>query len=165
MKAIQKKQTADMEFRARLVSAGPNGAWTRLILPKEISALLGSKARVPVAGTINGYKFQTSAFPTGDGTHMITVNTQLQAGAKVKPGETVEVALQLDRSARVVEVPADLATLFSKEKKSSEHFDDLPPSQQKAYVDWIESAKRPETREKRLKDAISRLKRGEKFWK
>ncbi|OGS51430.1 MAG: hypothetical protein A3K65_07440 [Euryarchaeota archaeon RBG_16_68_12] len=32
------------------------------------------------------------------------------------------------------------------------------------YVDWIREAKRAETREKRLKEAVARLERGEKFY-
>lgn len=40
------------------------------------------------------------------------------------------------------------------------HFDALPPSQRRQYVAWIESAKREETRLRRLKDAVGLLAAG-----
>lgn len=61
-------------------------------------------------------------------------------------------------------LPRDLKALLAKAPKAKSAFDGLSPSHKKGYVDWVEEAKRPETREKRLKEAIDRLSKGEKFW-
>ena len=42
-------------------------------------------------------------------------------------------------------------------------FEQLAPSYRRAYVGWIHSAKRVETRKKRLREAVSRLAAGEKL--
>jgi uncharacterized protein YdeI (YjbR/CyaY-like superfamily) len=44
-----------------------------------------------------------------------------------------------------------------------QHFSALAPSYRKAYIGWLQSAKRPETREKRLRELLSVLEKGEKL--
>jgi uncharacterized protein YdeI (YjbR/CyaY-like superfamily) len=44
-----------------------------------------------------------------------------------------------------------------------EHFSRLAPSHRREYVGWIDSAKKEETRRRRLAEAVSRLERGEKL--
>ena len=43
------------------------------------------------------------------------------------------------------------------------YFEQLSPSCRRAYIGWIESAKREETREKRLRDAVAMLAEGKKL--
>ena len=43
------------------------------------------------------------------------------------------------------------------------YFEQLPPSCRRAYLGWIDSAKHDETKEKRLREAISRLAAGKKL--
>ncbi len=40
------------------------------------------------------------------------------------------------------------------------HFEALPPSQRRRYFAWIESAKRQETKQRRLQEAIGMLASG-----
>ncbi len=47
--------------------------------------------------------------------------------------------------------------------KALETFDNLAPTYQKQYLAWIETAKRPETKEKRIKESIRLLEEGEKL--
>jgi len=42
-------------------------------------------------------------------------------------------------------------------------FETLAPSYRRAYVGWIDAAKREETRERRLREAVARLAKGEKL--
>jgi uncharacterized protein YdeI (YjbR/CyaY-like superfamily) len=44
-----------------------------------------------------------------------------------------------------------------------QYFKQLAPSYQRAYIGWIESAKREETKEKRLREALSLLAAGKKL--
>ena len=44
-----------------------------------------------------------------------------------------------------------------------QHFNQLAPSYQRAYIGWIESAKREETKERRLREALSLLASGKKL--
>ena len=48
-------------------------------------------------------------------------------------------------------------------KKAKETFDKLAPTYQKQYIGWIEVAKRPETRQKRIEESIRLLAEGKKL--
>jgi len=47
----------------------PRGSWTFLEIPFSVETAFGSKGRVAVAVTMNGFAFQNSLLPQGDGTH------------------------------------------------------------------------------------------------
>jgi uncharacterized protein YdeI (YjbR/CyaY-like superfamily) len=70
---------------------------------------------------------------------------------------------KLDRPPTVTEVPAELQAALQKNKKAREHFNELAPSHQKQYIMWIAMAKRQETREKRIREAIALLEKGQKL--
>ena len=57
-------------------------------------------------------------------------------------------------------LPAYIERALQADSRASGAFARLPPSQRRLYVGWIDSAKRPETREKRLREAVARLRRG-----
>jgi hypothetical protein len=50
-------------FKAKLTPRGPGGAWTFLTIPFDVATVFGSKARVPLAGTINGFPFRKPRRP------------------------------------------------------------------------------------------------------
>lgn len=53
-------------------------------------------------------------------------------------------------------IPPDLKKEFSKNKMAWKYFDAFSPSSKKMILFWIKSAKRPETREKRIKDTVQK---------
>jgi hypothetical protein len=150
------------KFEAKLVGRGPGNAWTFLPIPFDVQKAFGSKARVPVVGTINGFPFRNSLMPEGDGTHSMMVNKELQKGAKATAGDTVAVVIEIDKTPRSVTVPDDLKVLLAQHKPAETAFTGLAYSHKKAFLDWIDSAKKPETRTKRLKDAIEMLAAGKR---
>lgn len=152
---------ADIEFSVKLEAMGPKGTWVFLYFPEEADAMLGSKGRVPVTGTINGFPFRSSAFPTGDGTHQIAVNKAMQAGAKAGPGDRLQMVLRVDTAPRTVKVPADLKKALTESKAAQVNFERMAWSHRKRYVDWIEEAKRPETRAKRIDEAVKQISAGQ----
>lgn len=63
---------------------------------------------------------------------------------------------------RTLELPKAFQQLLSKSKKPGLFFQSLSFTNRKEYVVWLESAKRPETKQKRLADAIEKLLSGKK---
>jgi uncharacterized protein YdeI (YjbR/CyaY-like superfamily) len=63
----------------------------------------------------------------------------------------------------VTEVPAELQAALRQNKKARECFNQLAPSHQRQYTMWIAMAKRPETKEKRIVEAIALLEKGQKL--
>jgi Domain of unknown function (DUF1905) len=72
--------------------------------PIDVPEVFGTRARVPVRGSINGFPFRSSLMPMG-GCHMMPVNRTLREGAGVKPGDTVEVVMERDNDVRTVTAP------------------------------------------------------------
>jgi uncharacterized protein YdeI (YjbR/CyaY-like superfamily) len=61
------------------------------------------------------------------------------------------------------DVPAYIAECLKTEPQAWENFQQLAPSYRRNYIGWIDSAKRPETREKRLQEALELLAAGKKL--
>ena len=65
-----------------------------------------------------------------------------------------------------IRVPADLAAALKKQKAASSAFTTFPPSHKREYVDWIDSAKTDDTRERRLATALGWIASGKsRNWK
>jgi len=59
-------------------------------------------------------------------------------------------------------VPADLEALLSQNPESKTKFDTLAYTHRREYVQWIEEAKKPETRQRRLEKTLEMLLEGKK---
>jgi uncharacterized protein YdeI (YjbR/CyaY-like superfamily) len=57
-------------------------------------------------------------------------------------------------SVEALEVPDDLAAALVRNKKAARNFEAFSPSAKKGYLSWIQSAKRRETRAKRIRETI-----------
>ncbi len=60
-------------------------------------------------------------------------------------------------------MPEELATALRQAPKAAAYFEMLPPSCRREYIEWISSAKREETRERRLESAIAMLMEGRRM--
>lgn len=64
------------------------------------------------------------------------------------------------------EVPPELAEALAEDDAASAMFDAFPPSCRREYCEWIAEAKRPETKAKRLAEAVSWIREGKRRnWK
>ena len=130
---------------------------TGIRIPFNVEKEFGTRARVPVRGTINGFAFRGSIFPMGDGHHYMAVNKDIRAGAKAKGGDTVSVVMERDEEPRVITPPEDFARALKTNKAASAAWDTLSYTHRKEYAKSIEEAKKPETRARRIEKAIAML--------
>ena len=155
--------TKTKKFKAKLDTKGPGGAWVSLEIPFDVEKEFGSKARVSVKGTINKFPFRTSIFPNGDGTHHVMVNKAMRDGAGAKPGDKVTIEMTKDVASRTIKMPLMFKQALLRNSKAKAFFDGLAPSYKAAYVAWIDGAKQQETKETRLRKAISLLSASKKL--
>jgi len=158
MPSSSKKQI----FTVRLIGRGPNGAWTHMDVPFSVEEAFGTKARVAVCGTVNGFPFRTSLMPRGQGVFYMAFTKAMQDATKSGVGDTVSVVMEQDTAPRTVTVPADLRKALAKPPAQTKVFTALSYSHQKEYVDWVEQAKKPETRANRIEKVITLLASGKK---
>ena len=62
-----------------------------------------------------------------------------------------------------VDLPQDLLDALARNRKAKDFFEKLAPSFQRRYIAWIATAKKPETRAKRLKESVALLRKGERL--
>jgi uncharacterized protein YdeI (YjbR/CyaY-like superfamily) len=63
-------------------------------------------------------------------------------------------------------VPAELAAALRKNRKAAAHFDAFPPSHRREYIEWVDEAKRDETKAKRVTQAVEWIAEGKgRNWK
>jgi hypothetical protein len=150
-----------LRFTVKLVGQEGSSA-TGFYAPFDVPSTFGTRARVPVRGTINGYPFRSSFMPMGGG-YCIVVNKAMREGAKVKAGDEVEVILERDTEQRTVAAPAELKKELAKNKKASDAWDGSAYTVKKEMALSITGAKQEETKKRRLAKAMDVLKSGKKW--
>jgi uncharacterized protein YdeI (YjbR/CyaY-like superfamily) len=75
---------------------------------------------------------------------------------------TSEISLLERFRAEPIRVPEDLLAGLKKNKEARANFEHFTPSYRKRYVVWISPAKRPETRRKRIDEAVLLISRNVK---
>lgn len=146
-----------INFTAVLQPRGPAAA---VVLAESQVAAVGEGAkRFPVVATVNGYTWRTSVARMG-GEYLVGLNRQVREAAGVQAGDEVDVVLALDVEPRTVEVPPPLAEALARDPEAQAAFDAMAYTHRKEYARWIDEAKRDTTRQRRVEDAIERIRAG-----
>jgi Domain of unknown function (DUF1905) len=73
-----------------------------IVPPIDVPETFGTRGRVAVKGTLNGFPFRSSLMPMG-GCHMMPVNKTLCASSGTRPADIVDVVMERDAEERTVE--------------------------------------------------------------
>jgi len=149
-----------MRFQAELEAfAGPVGTWTIVYMPFDVKSEFGSGGIVRVIGTINGFEFNTSIFPSKrKGHHFLMVNKKMQQGARAsEPGEVVEITLEFDAAPKKVTVPAALRAALSSNADARKCFEDLPPGSQRYRAQMVTDCKTAAARNLQINALLANL--------
>ncbi|HEX7993742.1 MAG TPA: YdeI/OmpD-associated family protein [Streptosporangiaceae bacterium] len=146
-----------IQFNAQLQPRGPAAA---VVLDEDQVAAVGEGAkRFPVVATVNGYTWRTSVARMG-GEFLVGLSKEVRQGASVEAGDDVEVRLELDAAPREVEVPAALAAALASDPQAKASFDEMAFTHRKEYARWIAEAKKQETRDRRVRQAVEMIRAG-----
>jgi len=141
------------EFRAPIVAADRGGAY--VVVPATVVDALGGGGRVPVRATFDGVEYRGSIASMG-GEKVLGVLKAIRDQLGKVPGDAVVVTVARDDAPRTVTVPSDLgAALTAAGRRAA--FDALSFSHQREYVEWIDDAKRAETRARRITKTVEQL--------
>jgi uncharacterized protein YdeI (YjbR/CyaY-like superfamily) len=86
----------------------------------------------------------------GAGRVVLGMHKATRAAAGVEIGDEVEVAVERDSRPRTLDIPDDLAQALAQDTAAQAAFDDLAFSHRREYVEWLTTAKRADTRRRRL---------------
>jgi hypothetical protein len=155
-----------IRFKAKLFRPAESekaGSWTFLILPKNASAKLPSRGMTPIEGTINGFAFQATLEPDGQKSHWLKVDRKLCEAAGADAGDIVTLEIAPAGKETEPEMPPDLKkALAAAARKARTLWSDITPNARRDWIHWITSAKQPETRTRRIKNACSMLAAGKR---
>jgi hypothetical protein len=151
-----------LRFKAK-IEGKEAGVVAAITPPVDVPEFYGTRGRVPVRGTINGYPYRSSLSPCGT-RHLMPVNKLLLAGAGAQPGDMVDVVMERDKEERTVEAPPLLKKALAKNKTALANWEKLSFTHKKEMALAIAGAKQEETRVRRLEKIVEILKMGAK-WK
>jgi hypothetical protein len=146
-----------VRFEGVLTATPRGGGGTLVPVPKDVAARLGLKGFPKIQAVIAGTPYRGSLMPMGDGTYRLGVLKAIQAAAGIGLGDRITVELALDTAPRTVEVPADLARALARDSRAAAAWAKLSFTKRKEIARSLEEAKKPETRERRLTQAMERL--------
>jgi hypothetical protein len=114
------------------------------------------RVRAPVKVTLNGYTYPSTIASMGDGPCLPLRRSNREA-AGLEGGETLSVTLTLDTKMREVTPPPDLTRALKAKAPAWARFRELSYSHQREHVEAVESARKPETRVRRIAASVKAL--------
>jgi len=148
---------AAKRFTVELERTGKTATMFRV--PFDLKEAFG-RARPPVRITIRGHTWRTTP-GVYDGVGHIVVNRAVKAATGADAPDRVQVTMELDTAPRTVSVPRDLRAALAAAPEAKAAFAGMSFTHRREYVEWVEEAKRQETRARRIAAAVERLRAGE----
>ena len=115
--------------------------------------VLFGKVRAPVRVRLNGYTYRSTIASMG-GTVCIPLRRSNREAAGLQGGETLDVEIALDTEKRIVSPPPDFVTALKAAPPAWERWQELSFSHQREYAEAITEARKPETRARRIANAV-----------
>ncbi len=137
---------------------GEKTGWIYIVLPHDLAEELlpGNKKAFRVKGKLDSLAIkQVAVMPMGDGTFILPVNADMRKALAKNKGAMLEAQLSVDDSP--VLPSGDVMECLELEPKALEFFRSLTPSHQNYFSKWVESAKTPETKARRISNMINAL--------
>jgi len=141
-------------------SLNDNDSILWIAYPKKGSSIKTDLNRDKIWDVFNSYNYRPVSMVSLDenwSSVRFRSNENISTAHK-KKAESEEYKSHIDSKNRIVIPPGDLKEAFKKNKDAKKFFESLAFTHKKEYVDWIISAKRKETRNKRVFNTIERLK-------
>lgn len=136
------------------------GSFTFVSIPFSPREVWGAKPRYHVAGSINGHAVRGCLGVLGQD-YFLRLGAAWLRDNSIQAGGSVQVRLAPE-GPQEDNLATDIAKALSKDKTAKDFFEGLPTFYRKNYIRWIESAKREETRAKRITEMMGLLLEGKR---
>ncbi|MDX5419156.1 MAG: YdeI/OmpD-associated family protein [Hymenobacteraceae bacterium] len=132
------------------------GGWTYAVIPEVLPDKHAHFGWVRVKGNIDGYELKGyRLMPMGNGKLFLPVRAEIRKKIKKQAGDWVRVILYADNTPP--EVPEELLLCLKDEPAAYHTFLSYTHGEQKAFVDWIYTAKTDDTKVERIVQTINKL--------
>jgi Bacteriocin-protection, YdeI or OmpD-Associated/Domain of unknown function (DUF1905) len=147
------------KYRFRAVIEAGDGGGAFVNIPFDVEKTFGKK-RVKVKTSIDGEPYRGSLVRMGGPQHMLIILKDIREKVGKNVGDEVSIELEEDLEQRQVELPADFKQALEANPNALAFFNHLSYTHQREYVQWINEAKRQETRQQRIQRTIEMLEQG-----
>lgn len=154
--ASSRRRPGTRRFRATIHRQGPN---PYVDVPQAVSrafATFARAGRISFEGALERAPIRGMLIPVGGGRHRLFVNGGMRSAAGVAVGNTVSFALRPTRP-ETGRPPADVATALGHMKGARAAFDALSPSHRRELLRYIDDARTPETRQRRIRSTVGHV--------
>lgn len=133
-------------------------------IPFDVKEVFGTKGQVKVKVRFDGkVDYRGSIANMGMDCHSLGITKEIRNKINKTFGDPVSVELEKDIEERIVIIQTDVSGLLDINPKAKEYFNSLSYTDRKEYIQWIEEAKKEETRVKRIEKFIEKLNNRKKF--
>lgn len=130
------------------------GGGALVVVPFDAKEAFGS-GRPKIVATFDSVSYRGSIASMG-GRYILGMTNRVREEVGKGPGDTVRVTVRADTAPRVIAVPEDLAEALE-EAGLQQAFEALSYTNRRETVSAIETAKKAETRSRRIDAAVDRL--------
>jgi len=126
--------------------------------PYSVQEVFGTRGMVKVKALFDGtVEYRGVLSNMGTGCHILILTQEIRRKLGKTFGDAVSVELEKDLDVREVIVPEYVQDLLDENPDERTFFEKLSYTHRKEYINWITSAKKEETRAKRLVSFIEKL--------
>jgi hypothetical protein len=143
---------ASKTFKATILLDGSMCVIPLTFDPKSVFG----KVRAPVKVTVNGHTYRSTVASMG-GPPFIPLRRSHRDAAGLEGNETLSVRLDLDTDRREVKPPTDLVKALKAVPPAWDRWRELSYTHQREYAEAVEDAKKPDTRERRIRAAVDAI--------
>ena len=119
-------------------------------VPENVCGQLAPGRAVPVVITVAGRTARTTLLPAARGGFRLYLDGAMRKAAGADAGDPVGIALRLDRAPRDMPVPRDLASALARVPALQREYHAVTTAMRREIVRYIEKAKAPATRARRM---------------
>lgn len=146
-----------ISFTAPIIQVdGMNAGYVEF--PFIVEEVFGTRGMVKVKALFDGKaEYRGIMSNMGTGCHILILTQEVRRKLGKSFGDFVLVELEHDLEKREVIIPEDVQNLLTEYPEAFAFFEKLSYTHRKEYINWITSAKREETRAKRMIEFIDKL--------
>ncbi|MCU0439201.1 MAG: YdeI/OmpD-associated family protein [Raineya sp.] len=159
---MEEKPLVDKEVVLRKFQG--KGGWTYAEIPEVLQNKHTPFGWVRVRGFIDDYEIKSyHLMPMGNGRLFLPVKAQIRKIIKKQEGDTIWVKLYADNAP--TEIPEEFKECLVLEPNAYESFLSCSDNEQKAFIEWVYSAKTDKTKVERISKVIEMVLKNEKLHK
>ena len=153
-----------IEYEAILERSDASGSACFVPFARDLKQTYGKGNLVPIRATFDGEVDYRGSLANMGGDHaVLLVRSDVLAKLGKRSGDPVRVRVVLDTEPRVIELGEDAHAEITADPAASAAWEKLAYSHRREFHLWIEDAKKPETRQRRIAKTVEMLAEGKKL--